>query len=340
MIMKKTLGIISIAMAIAAAAAALIVHNIKSSEKASPEEASLEEITLLLDWFPNTNHTGFYVAREKEYYRAEGLAVVIVQPSEGSADQLVATGQADFGVSSQEAVIQARAAGIPIVSIAAVVQHNTSAFASLPEARIETVKDFESKRYGGWGSPIEEAVLTAVMQEAGAEYHKVKNVTIGTSDFFATIGREADFEWIFYAWDGVEAERRGIDLNVIMLKELEPVLDYYTPVIITSEQKAIGQYDLIRKFMKATAQGYRYAIENPNDAAEILIRAVPEINADLVRASQVWLSPWYQAEAPDWGVQRREVWERYAVWLGEHGLLQSDIDIDTAYTNTFIASHF
>src|SRR3990167_2623190 len=155
-----------------------------------PKQQSLEKVTVLLDWFPNTNHSGLYIASEKKYFEEAGLEVTIIQPSEGENMQIVAAGKADFAVSSQEAVTLARTEDIPVLSIAAVIQHNTSAFASLKESNIKSVKDFEGKKYGGWGSPIEEAVLKAVMSEAGADYSKLKNITIGTTDFFTTIGRD------------------------------------------------------------------------------------------------------------------------------------------------------
>lgn len=301
------------------------------------EKQELRKVTLMLDWFPNTNHTGIYVAKDKGLYEQQGLDVEIVQPGEGStADQLVAAGKADFGISYQESVTQARAADIPLVSIAAIIQHNTSAFASLKEANITSPKDFVGKRYGGWGSPVEEAVLKAVMEKEGADFNKVENITLGATDFFNSIGRDADFEWIYYGWDGIEAKRRGMELNYVMLKDLDPALDYYTPVIVTSEKQVAEQQELVKKFMTATAAGYKLTIENPGDAADILIKNAPELNAELVKASQEWLSKQYQADAPSWGVQKDEVWARYASWMFERGLITKDIDTQKAFTNKFL----
>lgn len=300
------------------------------------EQTELKKVTVTLDWFPNTNHTGLYVAKEKGYYKEQGLDVEIIQPGESTADQLVASGSADFGISYQEQVTQARANDIPLVSIAAIIQHNTSAFASLKESNILSPKDFEGKRYGGWGSPVEEAVLKAVMENAGADYSKVENITLGVADFFATIGKEADFEWIYYGWDGIEAKRKGIEINTIILKDLDPALDYYTPVITTNEDHIKNQPDLVRKFMAATAKGYEFAIDHPSDAAEILIKYAPEINADLVKASQEWLSTKYQDDAEQWGIQKEEVWSRYAEWMHERNLIPKSIDVKQAFTNEFL----
>lgn len=301
-----------------------------------PKQKSLEKVTVLLDWFPNTNHTGLYIASEKKYFKDAGLEVEIIQPSEGENIQIVAAGKADFAVSSQEAVTLARAEDIPVISIAAVIQHNTSAFASLKESNIKSVKDFEGKKYGGWGSPIEEAVLKAVMTDAGADYLKLKNVTIGTTDFFTTIGRDSDFQWIFYGWDGIEAKRRGIDLNLIYLKDLDAVLDYYTPVLVTNENTVKNRRELVEKFTRAVAGGYEFAVGHPQEAAEILIKNVPEIKQDLVKESQKWLSSQYRADKPKWGRQEEAIWQRYADWLFDHGLLKKKIEAKSAFINEFL----
>lgn len=295
-----------------------------------------EKVVVTLDWYPNTNHTGLYVAKEKGYYKEEGLDVEIIQPGENSADQLVASGKADFGVSSAEGITQARATDLPLVSIAAVIQHNTSAFASLPEAGIKSPKDFEGKRYGGWGSPTEEATIKALMEKYGADSTKWTNITLGQTDFFSSIGKQADFEWIYYGWDGVEAERRGIKINTIFLRDLDPDLDNYTPILVTNEDHIKNKPDLVKRFMAATAKGYEFAISNPDEAAESLLKNAPELNQDLVKRSQAYLAKEYQSDAPQWGIQKKEVWERYANWLMDKNLLPKRIDVDQLFTNDFL----
>lgn len=307
-----------------------------SSKIQKPKNKSAQKITVLLDWFPNTNHTGIYVAKDQNYFDNAGLDVEIIQPAEGDNLQVLASGKADFAVSSQEAVTLARAEDLPVVSIAAIIQHNTSAFASLEKSNIKTVKDFEGKRYGGWGSPIEEAVLKAVMQDAKADYSKVKNVTIGTTDFFTSISKDSDFQWIFYGWDGIEAKRRGIKLNTIMLKNLNPVLDYYTPVLVASEKNIKENKDTVKKFITAVQKGYDFAIQNPNESANILIKMAPELNADLVKESQKYLSTEYKSDAPKWGHQKEEVWNNYISWLNDRKLLKKNIYGKLAFTNEFL----
>ena len=307
------------------------------NDSALSNSGDLEEVTVVLDWTPNTNHTGLYVAEHEGYFAEERLDVEILLPGEATPEQLVASGQADFGISYQENVTYARTQDVPIVSIAAIIQHNTSGFASLKEAGIEKPKDFEGKVYGGWGSPIEEAVMDTIMRIDGADIDQVEYVNIGNTDFFTAVERgDIDFAWIYYGWTGIEAELRDIALNMIYLNEYSDALDYYTPVIITSEKMIAEKEQTVRNFLKAVAKGYQFAIEKPDEAAEILSEAVPELDRDLVKKSQEWLAPRYQDDAPRWGEQKLEIWENFARWMEEHGLLEKTLDSEKAFTNEFL----
>lgn len=308
-------------------------------QAAGPSATALPTpVVVMLDWFPNTNHTGLYVALDKGWYTEEGLAVEMVQPAEGSTlVQVVAAGQADFGISYQEEVSHARAEDVPIVSIAAIIQHNTSGFASPQDRGITRPKDFEGKRYGSWGSPIERAVLDVLMACDGGDVNEVEFIDIGWADYFTVVERDVDFGWIFYGWTGVEAELRETPVDIVMLSDWSDcVPDYYTPVIITSEQNIAQKPELVRSFMAAIARGFEFAIGNPTEAADILLKYAPESNPDLVHRSQEWLSPQYQADAARWGEQKLEVWQGYADWIADRELLPRHIDAEKAFTNEFL----
>ncbi len=295
-----------------------------------------DSITVMLDWVPNTNHTGLYVSLDKGWFEEEGLNVEIVEPTQGGTTQLVATDKAQFGVGYQEDVTQARANDVPIVSIAAVIQHNTSGFASKKEAGIVKPEDMEDKTYGGWGSPTEEAVLKAIMENSAGDYSKIDTVNIGTSDFFASIEKDIDFAWIYYGWTGIEAELRGMDLNFIELRNLDSALDYYTPVLITNEKMINDKQDVVKKFVRATSKGYEYAINNPEETAGILLKYAPELDEELVISSQKYLSSRYKDDADKWGIQKKEVWQKYTEWMYERGLLPKNINVEEAFTNKFL----
>ncbi|HBH11558.1 MAG TPA: ABC transporter substrate-binding protein, partial [Clostridiales bacterium] len=268
---------------------ATILLTLAGCQTKTPSQSEPDKIVFTLDWFPNTNHTGVYVAKDKGYFNEEGIEIEIIQPGESTAEQLVASDSAQFGVSYQESVTFARSEGIPVVSIAAVIQHNTSGFMSLKDKGILSPKDFEGKKYGGWGSPIEIATLAYLMEQDGADVDLVDIVTIGDIDFFAASQTgQVDFSWVYEGWSVIEAGLKGFDVNYIDLGQEAEVFDYYTPVIITSESLIAEDRDLVERFMRALAKGYEFTVENPEDAALILLNSAPELDAELVKASQVF----------------------------------------------------
>lgn len=327
--MKKTIALIIIACL-------GLLGLTACSDAQTGQQEELKKLTLVLDWTPNTNHTGAYVALANGYFADEGLDVEIIQPGQSTSDALVASGQCQLGFSYQEGVTLAATQDIPIVSLAAVIQHNTSAFASPAAKNIKTPKDFEGKTYAGWGSESEEMVIKSLMQKAGADFSKVNIITSGTADFFTTTERDADFQWIFYAQDGINAELKNKPINCIFLKDQDPALDYYTPVIITSRDELANEPEVIKSAMAAIAKGYEFAAANPEEAADILLEQVPELDPELIKASQAWLSPLYQDDAASWGLQREEVWQNYAQWLYDHGLIEKMPEISTMFTNDYL----
>ncbi|RUS47522.1 ABC transporter substrate-binding protein [Cohnella sp. AR92] len=323
-------------LAIGGLAAGLLTACGSDNEETSG--AKTEPVTVILDWTPNTNHTGLYVALEKGYYSAEGLDVRIVQPSEGTTATLIAAGKGDFGVSYQEDVTYALTSKdpLPIKAVATLIQHNTSGFASPKDKNIASPKDFEGKVYGGWGSPSETAVLQAVMEKAGADFSKLKQVDIGSDDFFAATSKNVDFAWIFEGWTGIEAKNKGVEINYIAAKDLDPALDYYTPILIAGTKTLKNDPEKVRKFLKATEEGYQYAIDHPEESADILLKNAPEIDKTLAVESQKFLASQYIADAPGWGQMKEEVWNAYAGFLKEKGLIEKDLVASDAFTNEFL----
>ena len=293
------------------------------------------KVRLVLDWTPNTNHAGLYAARDLGYFKANGLEVEIIQPGENTAEKIVASGGAEFGISYQESVTIARSESIPIKSIAAVIQHNTSGFASLPAANIKSAKDFAGKNYGSSGWPSELEIIRDVMREAGANPDELK-VTSGVYDFFSTIGKDVDLEWIYYGWDGIQAQRRGIAINYLPIRDLNPIFDYYTPVIIANDQLLNGEPELARAFLKAASQGYEYCIQNPAKAAALLAKAVPDLDGEHLRLSLEWLKNEFKADAPKWGYQQIDVWKRFADWMFQKRIILVGITATDAFTNEFL----
>ncbi len=329
---KKIVSLIALSLI------SILVLSGCGTKKDKAEESGLEKVKLILDWTPNTNHTGFYVAKEMGYYEALGLDVEIIQPSEGSSLQLISAGKGDFAVSYQEDLTYAKTSDepLPVKAIAAIIQHNTSGFASPKEKNIKTVKDFEGKVYGGYGGPSDRAILKAVMEKNGADFSKLTTVDVGSEDFFIATKNNIDFEWTFEGWTNISAKLRNFDINYIPLRELDERLDYYTPIIASSDKVLSEKSDMVSKFMEATSKGYEYAIENPEESARILVKAVPEIDEELAIESQLYLAKEYKSDAARWGEMKDSVWNNYTQFLLENDLIKENLDASEAYTNDFL----
>jgi len=318
--------------------ASILFVSLPSCKNADANSENLRKVTVVLDWVPNTNHTGIYVARGKGYYADEGMQVEIIQPSEGGSADLIAANKGEFGISHQEQVTYARTAEnpLPIVAIATIIQHNTSGFASPVDRNIKTPADFEGKKYGGWGSPMEEAMLKGLMEKYDADYSKLEIVNIGASDFFTSVERDVDFAWIYYGWDGIRSEIIEFPIDFMLLQDIEPALDFYTPVLVASENTIETDPDLIRSFLSATEKGYRFAIENPGEAADIFLSDNSELDRDMIIASQAYLSKNYISYSEGWGVMKKDIWENFGSWMYGNDLLNRTLDVENAYTNEFL----
>ena len=300
---------------------------------------SLEDVTVILDYVANTNHTGMYVALDQGYYEEQGLNVNIVEPTEGATATLVAVGKGDFGISYQEDVTIALASEdpLPIRAIAALIQHNTSGFATYADKDITSVKDFEGKTYAGWGGPGESAVLNAVMTQAGADFSKL-NIVTSDGAGFAALKDQVDIMWFFEAWDNVKCELADFPINYTPVRDLDERLDYYTPVIIASEETLEQKPEMVRRFLAATEKGYLYAIENPEESAEILHKYTPDYDMELLSRSQAYLTDKYMEDSETWGTMKDSVWDNYTDFMVEYGVIDKDIPAADCYTNEFLPS--
>lgn len=328
-----------LALALAAIMVVCTVTGCGNSSSNGDSNKNLEKITFVLDWTPNTNHTGLYVAQELGYFEEAGLEVDIVQPPEDGAEVLVASGKAQFGVSFQDSLAPAFAGedALPITAVAGVIQHNTSGIISRAGEGMETPKGLEGHSYATWNGSIELATLKAVLEADGGDFDKVDLTPSKVTDEVSALKtKSVDSIWIFYAWAGVKTELEGLDTDYFAFADIDPVFDYYTPVIIAGNDFLEENPDTAKAFMEALSKGYQYAIENPEEAAGILYKAAPELDKELVVASQKYLTEQYQADAPYWGYMDAERWNNFYKWVNENELVEDEIPLDTGFSNEYL----
>lgn len=304
-------------------------------------------VRLALDWTPNTNHTGFFVARAKGWYAEAAIDLRILPYASATPETLLAAHQAECGISFQDSLTFAAAAGADIVSVAAILQKTASAIGVLADGPIRRPRDLDGRTYAGFGYPNEAPTLKAVIKADGGQ-GEFKTATLDTAAYEALYSRRADFTIPFTAWEGVEAELRGIKLRYFQFADYG-FPQFYQVVLACDRQWLDANPDAARRFVTATARGFQLAAEQPDEAAAILVAENPGVfdaNKDLPRASQRFLADGgYLLDGEGrFGRQTLEQWTAYSRFLYEQGLLvdgagrplPKPLDYGRLFTNDFL----
>ena len=306
------------------------------------EEKELTPVTLCLDWTPNTNHTGLYAALALGYYEDAGLDVQFVQPPENGAVLMCAAGQADFAIDAQDTMAASLDLDEPldVTAVAAILQHNTSGILSRAGDGITSAKGLEGKIYSTWESPVELAMIRYCMEKEGGDFDKVRLIPNNLYDEPAALAaHQTDAVWVFYGWSGINADLEEVPCDYWSFRDQAEELDYYTPVILANNAFLAESPETAKAFLEASAKGYAYAAEHPQEAADLLIEGDTtgslDDARDLVYASQEWLSKEYIADADEWGVFDADRWNAFYGWLYTNGLTAHDLT-GTGFTNEYL----
>ena len=309
--MKKRLLALMLAAAAALSLSGCSGQNNNSSTAQNNGGEELTKVSIVLDWTPNTNHTGLYVAQKLGYYKVE-----ILPSPEGGASALVAAGGADFGIDCQDTLAPAFVGddALPVTAVAALIQHNTSGIISLADDGIQSPKDLEGKTYATWENPVEQAIIKSLVEADGGDYSKINLIPSTVSDVIT-----------------------ALNTNFLDFAKIDPTFDYYTPMIIANNSFLAENPETAKAFLAATAKGYEYAIENSDAAADILLEAAPELDPEIVKASQKWLADQYIADAEKWGYIDPTRWDAFYAWLTENHLVDGELPAGTGYSNDYLA---
>ena len=334
--MKKRFKKLGSFLLVVALVGAMVLSFSGCSSDSGNDTAGLKDITVVLDYVPNTNHTGMYVALEKGYYAEEGLNVEIIEPTDGTTSTLIAQGKGDFGITYQEDITFSHLSDdpIPVKAIAQVIPHNPSGIVALADSGIESPKDFEGKTFAGWGGSGEQEMLHAMMDHDGGDFSKL-NMIISDGAGFEALGNGVDLLWFYEAWDCVIAEMNGCKLNFMMCKDMDDRLDYYTTMIIASDKMIESDPDTVKAFLRATEKGYMDCIADPDAAAELLSKYCVDTDIEMLKKSQRILADRFMEGIDRWGVMEDETWTNYIDFLTEYGVVTEPVDVSTMYTNQF-----
>jgi ABC-type nitrate/sulfonate/bicarbonate transport system substrate-binding protein len=314
---------------------------------ASPFGGTPATVRLALDWTPNTDHTGFYVARHEGWYRDAGIDLRILPYASATPETLLAAGQAECGISFQDSLTFAVASGVDITSVAAILQKTASAIGVLASGPIHRPRDLDGKTYAGFGYPNEVPTLKAVITADGGK-GDFKVATLNAAAYEALYSHQADFTIPFTAWEGVEADLRNIDLRYFRFTDYG-FPDFYQVVLACDRQWLERDPDAARRFVAATVRGFQLAAQHPSEAATSLVSENPGVfdaNPALPRASQEFLrTGGFLLDADGrFGTQTLERWTGYSKFLFDQGLLtdasgkplKTPPDYARLFTNDFL----
>ena len=226
---------------------------------------------------------------------------------------------------------------LPIEAVAAILQHNTSGIVSRKGEGLDRPKGLEGKKYATWDLEIEKATLRQVMEADGGDFSKVELIPSTVTDEVSALrSKSVDAIWIFYGWAGIATEIAGLETDYFAFKDIDPVFDYYTPVIIGNQEWLEENPETAKAFLGAVKKGYEFAIEEVEEAAKILCKAAPELDEEMVLASQTYMADQYKAEAEQWGYMDPDRWNAFYNWISENQLSETEIPENTGFTNTYL----
>lgn len=252
---------------------------------ALPVQAA-EKVTVALDWTPNTNHIGLFVARDKGFYKEAGIDVEILPYTDTSAATLVANRVANFGVMGSIGLFTQRTAGADLVATYAIVQTETGRVVfKASREDIKSPKDLDGKTYGGFGSAWENALLSSIIRNDGGK-GEFQTVTLGTSAYQALENGAVDFTLEVYTWEGVKAQLDGVKQRSFRYADFG-VPDEHTAILGSSRAFLDKNPKAAEAFLQATRRGYEFAADHPDEATDLLVAANKTALTDrkLVRAS-------------------------------------------------------
>ncbi len=303
-----------------------------------PEQAS---VRLALDWFPNANHAGLYTAVERGYFEDEGLEVEIYTPSDpASILQTVASGADDFGINYQPDLLLARAEGVPVVSVAALVQHPLNSVQTLKAAEITRPSHLAGKTVGYPGIPINQPLLETMLKFDGVSggLDEVELVNVGFALSEALISEQVDAcIGCYFSYESIKMENEGFPVEVLRMEQWG-VPDFYELVVVTNETTLAERAGVVERFVKAVVRGYEEAANDPGRAVDVLVSLVGEDDIDeaIDRPGAEILAPLWKDDGTPVGWQTSDKWTGFAQWMYDNGIIDEPLDGNEAFTNEFV----
>jgi NitT/TauT family transport system substrate-binding protein len=292
-----------------------------------------ESVTLRLKWFHQAQFAGFYVAKEKDFYKSAGLNVDI-QPGgpDFPAIQMVTGGNEQFGVTGADQILIARSKGVPVVALAVIFRRNPFVLFSLAKSGIKVPTDYVGKNIGVKIGGNEELIYRAVLAKAGVDKARLNEIPV-KFDITPLLAGAVDV-WPGYLINEVlAAKEKGFDVNVVSPPDYG--IDLYADTLFTTEKMLKEKPDVVRKFVTATLKGWSSAMATPEEAAQITVKYGTKLTYDHELAMMKASLPLLQPDAQPVGWMDAANWSATQKLLVDAGFQKSPVDIAGAFTVEF-----
>jgi putative hydroxymethylpyrimidine transport system substrate-binding protein len=314
------------AFAFAAALLALTLCLAACGEKSENATDEAESLSLTLDFYPNPDHAGIYMAQKLGYFEEAGLDVSIQTPSDPAAPiKLLAAGQTDLAISYEPEVLLAHEKGLDVTAVGALVNRPLTSMIWLQKSGIKGVASLRGKTIATAGIPYQDAYLKTILARAELSPSDVKTVNVGFGLLPAIVGGKAEgMLGGFRNVEGIDLRLRGLDPIVTPVDQLG-VPTYDELVLVAQRQRLDQDPQAIRLFLAALARGTAAAASSPNATTKALLEANSDLDPKLTRAEVAATLPLLDPPRGDrpYGYMDAGRWVEFAGWMRDNELISS-----------------
>ncbi len=284
-----------------------------------------EKLTVFLDWFVNPDHAPLVIAESQGYFKANGLEVELIAPSDPSAPpRLIAAGQGDIAISYQPQLHVQVAEGLPLTRIGTIVETPLNSLVVLRDGPIKTIADLKGKKIGFSVGGFEDALLGAMLKQAGLTLKDVELININFS---------LSPSLITGAVDGVIGAFRNFELNQLDIEKNpgrafypeEHGVPVYDELIFIVKNDRINDKHL-RPFIDAIEKATLYLTNHPDEALAQFLKAYPDLDNELNRRAWRDTLPRFAKRPAALDSTR---YKRFAKFMLDSGLIKNIVPLES-----------
>jgi putative hydroxymethylpyrimidine transport system substrate-binding protein len=327
------------AVAAALALLAIVLGLSACGEKSEDGVAEREPFSLTLDFYPNPDHAGIYMAEKLGYFDEAGLDVTIQTPSDPAAPiKQVAAGRTDLAISYEPEVILADEKGLDVIAVAAVVDVPLTSMIWLKKSKIGGIADLRGKTIATAGIPYQDAYLKTILARVNLSPSDVKTVNVGYGLLPAIVGGRADaMLGGFRNVEGVDLRLRGKEPVVTPVDRLG-VPTYNELVLVAQRESLEDDPEPVRLFLAALARGTAAAAKSPDATTRALLEANGDLDPRLTAAEVKATLPLLEApgDSRPFGYMDPADWESFALWMRDNELIASRPRVERLLSNEYL----